>query len=105
LCYEVCNIKWPPSFLFAGADALYQDIKQIDAYYDINLAISPMGDLFTIGIEEALHAVNYVEAKKNIGIHCDGFSGIEIDHETVRCMAEERSKTLILMGVRQTTEF
>jgi hypothetical protein len=38
-------------------------------------------------------------------MHCDSFLGIEIDHEEVRRMAEERGKTLILMNTGQTTEF
>jgi hypothetical protein len=38
-------------------------------------------------------------------MHYDSFPGIEIDHEAVKQIAEKHGKTLILMGVGQTTEF
>ena len=58
-----------------------------------------------MGIEEALYAADYVGTEKIIGMHYDSFPGIEIDHEKVKRMAEERGKTLILMDIGQTTEF
>ena len=80
-------------------------MKQISTFYDIDFAILPIGDTFTMGIEEALHAADYVGTKKIIGMHYDSFPGIEIDQEEAKRMAEERGKTLILMDIGQTTEF
>jgi L-ascorbate metabolism protein UlaG (beta-lactamase superfamily) len=52
------------AFYFAGDIALYQDMKQIDTYYDIDFAILPRGDIFAMGIGEALDAADYVGNKK-----------------------------------------
>ncbi len=52
------------AFYFAGDTALHQDMKQISTFYDIDFAILPIGDTFTMGIEEALHAADYVGTKK-----------------------------------------
>lgn len=93
------------AFYFAGDTTLHQDMKQISLFYDIDFAILPIGDTFTMGIEEALYAADYVGTKKIIGMHYDSFPGIEIDHEAVKQIAEKRGKTLILMNVGQTTEF
>jgi len=93
------------AFYFAGDTALHQDMKQIRTFYNVDFAILPIGDTFTMGIEEALYAADYVGTEKIIGMHYDSFPGIEIDHEEVKRMAEERGKTLILMDIGQTTEF
>jgi len=93
------------AFYFAGDTALHQDMKQIDLFYDLDFAILPIGDTFTMGIEEALYAADYVGTERIIGMHYDSFPGIEIDHAWVRRMAEERGKTLTLMDIGQTIEF
>lgn len=93
------------TFYFAGDTALHQDMKQIGEFYDIDFAMLPIGDSFTMGIEDALYAAEYVGAKKIIGMHYDSFSGIEIDHKAVKRIARERGKMIILMDVGQTTEF
>ena len=92
------------AFYFAGDTALHQDMKQISTFYHLDFAIFPIGGTFTMDIEEALYAADYVGVERIIGMHYDSFSGIEIDHEKVKRMAEERGKELILMNVGQTTE-
>ena len=93
------------TFYFAGDTALHQDMKQINMFYDIDFAILPIGDTFTMGIEEALHAADYIGTERIIGMHYDSFHGIEIDHERAKYMADERGKTLTLMDIGQTIEF
>lgn len=93
------------AFYFAGDTALHQDMKQISTFYSIDFALLPIGDTFTMGIEEALHAADYVGTKKIIGMHYDSFPDIGIDHEQVKRAAEEHGKTLILMEIGQTIEF
>ena len=93
------------AFYFAGDTALHQDMKQISLFYNIDFAILPIGDAFTMGIEEALYAADYVGTEKIIGMHYDSFSGIEIDCEKAKRIAEERGKTLILMDIGQTLSF
>ena len=92
------------AFYFAGDTALHQDMKQISTFYNIDFAMLPIGDTFTMGMEEALYAADYVGTEKIIGMHYDSFPGIAIDHEKVKRMAKERGKTLILMDVGQTIE-
>jgi L-ascorbate metabolism protein UlaG (beta-lactamase superfamily) len=57
-----------------------------------------------MGIEGVLYSADYVGTEKIIGGHYDSFSGIEMDHEEVKCCAKKRDKTLILMDIGQTTE-
>mmetsp|Transcript_9878 Transcript_9878/g.22803 ORF Transcript_9878/g.22803 Transcript_9878/m.22803 type:complete len:227 (-) Transcript_9878:3606-4286(-) len=93
------------TFYFAGDTALHQDMKQIRIFYDIDFAILPIGGTFTMDMEEALYAADYVGTETIIGMHYDSFPGIAIDHQKVKSMAEEHGKTLILMDIGQTTEF
>ncbi len=92
------------AFYFAGDTALHQDMKQIATFYDLDFAILPIGDTFTMGIEEALYAADYVGVEKIIGMHYDSFPGIEVDHEEMRRLTEEQEKTLILMEIGHTIE-
>ena len=93
------------AFYFAGDTALHQDMKQIGIFYDLDVAILPIGGTLTMDIEEALYAADYVGVKKIIGMHYDSFPDIEIDHAQVKHMAEERGKMLTLMEIGQTLEF
>ena len=92
------------TFYFAGDTALHQDMKQIATFYNLDFAILPIGDTFTMGIEEALCAADYVGVERIIGMHYDSFPGIEIDHEKVQRLAEEHGKKLILIEIGHTIE-
>jgi hypothetical protein len=73
-------------------------MRQINTRCDIYFVILPMRNLFTTGIGEASYAAGCVCGHKMLGMPYDIFPGVEIDHEEVRGMAEERGKTLILVA-------
>ena len=62
----------------AGDTALTYDMKQIPMFFDLDLAI-PIVDNFTMGIEEAVHASNFIDCNRIMGYHFDTFGYIEID--------------------------
>ncbi|MFT6755751.1 MAG: L-ascorbate metabolism protein UlaG (beta-lactamase superfamily) [Urechidicola sp.] len=65
----------------AGDTALTMDMKLIPMQCKIDLAVLPIGDNFTMGIESAIIASNFVECNSILGYHFDTFGYIKIDHK------------------------
>lgn len=89
---------------FAGDTALHQDMKQIKDQFRLDLAILPIGGHFTMGLEDALYAADYVGCKRVLGMHFDTFPPITIDHEQSKNLADSQGKELILMQIGNSIE-
>ena len=63
----------------AGDTALFSDMKLIGEFHNVDVALLPIGDNFTMGPEDALIAADWVKAKKVIPIHYNTFPLIEQD--------------------------
>ena len=63
----------------AGDTALFSDMKLIGELNSIDVAFLPIGDNFTMGIEDALIAAQWLRAKKVVPIHYNTFQIIEQD--------------------------
>lgn len=87
---------------FAGDTALTLDMKLIAEEFKIDLAILPIGDNFTMGIEDAVRAADLVGTSKIIGMHYDTFPYIKIDHEQVKKVAANAKKDVTLMDIGET---
>jgi L-ascorbate metabolism protein UlaG (beta-lactamase superfamily) len=64
---------------FAGDTGLFGDMKLIGEMNDIDLAMLPIGDNFTMGPQDALLAAQWVKAKKVVPMHYNTFPLIEQD--------------------------
>lgn len=63
----------------AGDTSLFGDMKMFGELYDIDLAILPIGDHFTMGPKEAAMAAKWLGAKKVLPIHYNTFPVIQQD--------------------------
>ena len=88
----------------AGDTALTFDMKLIPMQTKLDLAILPIGDNFTMGIDEAIIASDFVECDKILGYHYDTFGYIEIDHEAAKRKFFEKGKDLMLLDVGEFIE-
>ncbi|TVR87168.1 MAG: metal-dependent hydrolase [Saprospirales bacterium] len=85
----------------AGDTALHMDMQLIPVTSGTpDLAILPVGDNFTMGVDDALHAAEFVKCDKIIGCHFDTFGFIEIKNKD-RAVArfKEKGKELILPSI------
>lgn len=89
-------------FYFAGDTALTFDMKLLDAEFKIDFAILPIGDNFTMGIDDAIRAADFVGTDRIIGMHYDTFPYIEIDLEAAKKAASEAKKELILLNIGES---
>ncbi|MDQ3108310.1 MAG: metal-dependent hydrolase [Bacteroidota bacterium] len=92
------------NFYFAGDTALTYDMKLIGDYRNINFAFLPIGDNFTMGVDNAIIAADFVKCDKIIGMHYDTFGYIKIDHEESKRKFSRAGKSLTLMKIGETLE-
>lgn len=83
----------------AGDTALHADMKLIPLYGTPDLAVLPIGDNFTMGVDDALHAASFVECDRVLGVHYNTFGYIVIDTDQAIKTFERGGKTLLLPDI------
>jgi L-ascorbate metabolism protein UlaG (beta-lactamase superfamily) len=71
------------------------DMQLIARWAQIHFAILPIGDNFTMGIDDAILAANMVATKKIVGVHFDTFGYITIDHN--QCVEKAKAAGIELV--------
>lgn len=89
----------------AGDTALTMDMKLIPLHTKLDLAILPIGDNFTMNVEDAIIASDFVNCDKILGYHYDTFGYIEIDHDEAKRKFYENDKDLMLLDIGETLDF
>lgn len=90
------------SFYYAGDTALTYDMKLIGDYRNINFAFLPIGDNFTMGIDNAIIATEFIKCSDIIGMHYDTFDAIKIDKEEAIRKFSRAGKKLTLLNIGDT---
>lgn len=88
----------------AGDTALTQDMKIIPMQTTLDLAILPIGDNFTMGIDDAILASDFLKCDKILGYHYDTFGYIEIDQSEAKRKFFEKDKDLMLLEIGESLE-
>lgn len=88
----------------AGDTALTMDMKLIPLFTKVDLAILPIGDNFTMGVDDAIIASDFVECEKVLGVHYDTFGFIEIDHDEAKKKFYDAGKDLMLLDIGESLE-
>ena len=88
----------------AGDTALTFDMQLIPLRTTLDLAILPIGDNFTMDIDDAIIAADFVECDKILGYHFDTFGYIEIDHQEAVKKFFDAGKDLMLLEIGASIE-
>ncbi len=83
----------------AGDTALTMDMKLIPQWAKIDLAVLPIGDVVTMGADDAVTASNFVECDRVLGVHYDVLPFTKIDHDAARETFDKAGKELILLDI------
>ena len=89
------------NFYYSGDTALTLDMKLIAEETKLRFAVLPIGDFFTMGIDDAVRAAAFVGATKIVGVHYDTFPPIKLDRDAAFRAAKAAGKTLLLPGDRR----
>jgi len=92
------------NFYYSGDTALTSDMKLIGEQTKLRFAVLPIGDFFTIGIDDALRAANLVGVTRIVGVHDDTVPPIKLDHTAALKAAGAHGKELFLPKVDETTD-
>lgn len=88
----------------AGDTALTFDMKLIPLRTKLDLVILPIGNNFTMDVEDAIIASEFVECDKVLGYHFDTFGYIKIDHEESIRKFFDKGKDLMLLEIGESIE-
>jgi L-ascorbate metabolism protein UlaG (beta-lactamase superfamily) len=90
------------SIYIAGDTCAHYDMKLIPMFAKLNIAILPIGDTFTMGVDEAIIASDFVECDSIIGCHFNTFPPIEINTEEAKSKFASKSKELTLLEIGES---
>ena len=68
----------------------------------MDFAIMPVGGHFTMNVEDAVIAAEFVQCDKVIGVHYDTWSPIAIDKEKAKKIFADAGRQLLLPAIGET---
>jgi L-ascorbate metabolism protein UlaG (beta-lactamase superfamily) len=86
------------AFYYSGDTALTHDIKMVAVAGTLRFAALCLGDNFTMGVEDAVTAAEWLGCKEILGVHYDTFPPIVIDHEAAKEAFLKKGKKLHLLA-------
>lgn len=89
------------NFYFAGDTALTMDM-QLYGRKELAFAFLPIGDNFTMGVDDAVTAANFIKCKHIIAMHYDTFPPITIDKDEALRKFRNAEVELIFFGIGET---
>ncbi len=91
------------AFHHAGDTALTLDMQLLKRF-DLKFACLPIGDTFTMDVDDAVEAAKLMGVRTVVGIHYDSFPPIVIDHEKARATFQKAGITLHLPAIGESIE-
>jgi L-ascorbate metabolism protein UlaG (beta-lactamase superfamily) len=92
------------NFYYSGDTALTLDMKLIGEGTKLQFAVLCIGDNYTMGVEDAVRAADFVRCDQIIGVHYDTWPIIAIDHAEAFAVFRNHGRTLHLPSVGQTID-
>jgi L-ascorbate metabolism protein UlaG (beta-lactamase superfamily) len=87
------------SFYYSGDTALTMDMQLIPNWAKLTFALLPLGDNFTMGIDDAIMAAKFAGVQKIVGVHFDTFGYIKIDHDDAKAAFAKEGLELLLPSI------
>lgn len=85
------------SIYHAGDTGVFGDMRLISELYEPDIALLPIGDKFTMGIREAVKAVELLRPKIVIPMHYGTFDVIDQDPEEFKRAVEAKGETEVII--------
>jgi len=93
------------NFYYSGDTALTMDMKLIGESTRLNFAALCLGDNFTMGVDDALKAADFVNCREVLGLHYNTFPPIQIDQLAAVRKFKAAGKDLRLLKPGESTSF
>lgn len=93
------------NFYYSGDTALTLDMKLIGESTRLKFAALPIGDNFTMGVDDAIKAAEFVQCNEILGLHYNTFPPIKIDQEAAVGKFKAAGKRLYLLPPGESHNF
>jgi L-ascorbate metabolism protein UlaG (beta-lactamase superfamily) len=91
-------------FYYAGDTALTMDMQLIPLWAKLKFAVLPIGGNFTMDVNDAVKAAEFIKCDTIVGIHYNTFPPISIDTGAAVKAFEKAGKKLLLPGIGETVD-
>ena len=92
------------NFYYSGDTALTYDMKPIGEYRKVDFAFLCIGDNFTMSVDNAIIAADFIRCERIIGMHYDTFDYIKINKDEAIEKFNRSGKELQLIPIGNTIE-
>ncbi|HRN58304.1 MAG TPA: metal-dependent hydrolase [Agriterribacter sp.] len=92
------------NFYYSGDTALTLDMQLVPQYAPLNFAVLPVGDNFTMGIDDAIRAAQFIQCNQVVGVHYDTFGYIKINHVHAKQAFDAQEMKLHLPAIGETID-
>jgi L-ascorbate metabolism protein UlaG (beta-lactamase superfamily) len=93
------------NFYYAGDTALHYDMKLIGDYKKLDFAFLPIGNNYTMGIDNAVIAADFIKCNTIIAMHYNTFESIKINTQEAIQKFENADLKLLLPSIGETLTF
>jgi L-ascorbate metabolism protein UlaG (beta-lactamase superfamily) len=90
---------------YSGDTALTYDMKLISDTFRLKFAALCIGGNFTMDVEDAIRAANFIKCDQILGVHYDTFPEIKINHTKAKEKFKTYGKMLHLLRIGETYSF
>ncbi|HZH35787.1 MAG TPA: metal-dependent hydrolase [Flavisolibacter sp.] len=97
-------VKAQKNFWYSGDTALTMDMQLVPRWAQLDFAVLPIGDNFTMGYEDAIIAAELIQCTNIVGVHYDTFDYIKIDHGIVKRAFADAGLNLYLPAIGETID-
>ncbi|MBS1747543.1 MAG: metal-dependent hydrolase [Bacteroidetes bacterium] len=91
-------------FYYSGDTALTMDMQLIPRWAKPKFAVLPIGGNFTMNVEDAIIASDFIQCNTVVGVHYNTFDLIKINKEEAIASFKNAGKILLLPAVGETIE-
>lgn len=88
-----------------GDTGIFLDMKLIGELDDIDIMLAPIGDNFTMGIDDAVKAVKFVDPRLAVPMHYNTFPVIQANPNEFKRKVETIGKKSVVMEYGETITF
>ncbi|MGA2659651.1 MAG: metal-dependent hydrolase [Verrucomicrobiota bacterium] len=93
------------NFYYSGDTALTMDMKLIGESSRLRFAALPIGDNFTMGIDDAIKAADFARCNQILGLHFNTFAPIQVDTRGAVARFKAAGKQLHLLQPGESRNF
>ncbi|WP_337615881.1 metal-dependent hydrolase [Dialister invisus] len=103
-CGFVLSFNDGLTLYFAGDTALFGDMKLFGKLFDIDYAVLPIGDNYTMGPKDAILAAKFLKTKKVIPVHYNTWPVISQNPEEFKKAAARENVSVVVVKPGESVE-